>query len=297
MCVLCEAEAGKPWRDMSKDERRQFKQEGRTFTCRGCRTPKRTPSVASMVSCPCLLLCNARLHAAFYMNQSAALFSCGGPSDLTQPLHIDPCSSKLHRCSACYVTQSLTSLLHFTQPREVVHALLQGSHGRRSPLWNLVSAPAHADATVLGSGSNSTQQPTAAWQPDLCRIQSGQLLNEEEQQQPPSKPSKGPSSPSLVPIGEQRLAAMPVASQAQPCTAASETSTAEVAGVETLSIEDAGVAAAHVLNTIAHEAALAAVRPDKAHGETGCEAELASYSSVQAASEDAVPKVSPVRAG
>ena len=64
VCVLCEAEAGKPWRDMSKDERKQFKQEGRTFTCRGCRTPKRTPSVASMVSCPCLLLCNARLHAA-----------------------------------------------------------------------------------------------------------------------------------------------------------------------------------------------------------------------------------------
>ena len=54
VCVLCEAEAGKPWRDMSKEERLGFKQEGRTFTCRGCRTPKRTPSIVSTVSClPC----------------------------------------------------------------------------------------------------------------------------------------------------------------------------------------------------------------------------------------------------
>lgn len=64
VCVLCEAEAGKPWRDMSKDERRQFKQEGRTFTCRGCRTPKRTSSIVSTVSCPSLLLGNARRHSA-----------------------------------------------------------------------------------------------------------------------------------------------------------------------------------------------------------------------------------------
>ena len=180
----------------------------------------------------------------------------------------------------------------------IIHALLlQGSHGRHSPLWNLVSAPAHAAAAVGGSDSNSTQQPAAAWQPNLCRIQSGQLLNEDEQQQPPSEPRQGPSSPSLVPIEEQRLAATPVASQAQPCTAASKTPTAKVAGIQTLSLEDAGVAAAHALNTIVQEAALAAVRPDKAHGETGCEAELASDSSVQAASKDAVPEVPPVRAG
>lgn len=220
VCVLCEAEAGKPWRDMSKDERRQFKQEGRTFTCRGCRTPKRTSSIVSTAS-----------------------------------------------------------------------------HGRRSPLWNLVMAPAEAGATVGGPGSNSTQQHAAAWQPDLRRIQSGQLLSEDEQQQPPREPKRGPSSSSLVPIGEQRLAATPVASQAQPCTAASKTPTAKVAGVQTLSLEDAGVAAAYALNTIAQEAALAAVRPDKAHSETGCEAELASGSSAQAASEDAVPEVLPVRAG
>ena len=178
-----------------------------------------------------------------------------------------------------------------------MHFCLQGSHGRRSPLWILVSAPAHADATVGGAGSSSTQQHAAAWQPDLCRIQSGQLLSEDEQQQPPDNRRKGPSSPSLVPIEEQRLAAALVASQAQPCTAASRTPTAKVAGVQTLSLEDAGVAAAHALSAIAQEAALAAVRPDQTHGETGCEAELALESSIQAASEDAVPEASPVRAG
>ena len=48
-CCLCDATAGKPWRDMSKEERKSFKPEGKTFTCRECRTRRIDPS-GSMVS-------------------------------------------------------------------------------------------------------------------------------------------------------------------------------------------------------------------------------------------------------
>ena len=87
--------------------------------------------------------------------------------------------------------------LHLTQAPSV----MQDSHGKRSPIWAHLSSSSVQPIAQVPAGESQPEQLT--WRPQLPRIQSGDMLDDDEQLSPPG--SEQAASPStLAAIKEQQ---------------------------------------------------------------------------------------------